>query len=349
MKNRNQPGLFDHQERIQKLDRLKDPLVSIGESIDFEAFRPVLESATLQKSYAKGGRPPFDRVMLLKALILQRLYDLSDDQLEFQINDRISFMRFLGLQLSDKVPDAKTFWHYREQLVKTGVIDQLFVLFKDRLKDNGYMVQGGKIVDASLVRVKVQRNSKDENDQIKNDETPEGWSEPKRRQKDVDARWTRKHGKNHFGYKNHVKVNAKTKIIENFEVTPANVHDSQVVLELVEEADAGCTLYGDTAYDGKDIRKGLRRRKVGSRIQKRSSRHVKLTAHQKGANKYKARTRCRVEHVFASIRNRARNVSIKVVSLARVTAVITLDNLIYNIGRALYLDRIQWRSVPECQ
>jgi len=109
MKNRNQPGFFDHQERVQKLDRLKDPLVSIGESIDFEAFRPVLESATLQKDYSRGGRPPFDRVMLLKALILQRLYDLSDEQLEFQINDRISFMRFLGLQLSDKVPDAKTF------------------------------------------------------------------------------------------------------------------------------------------------------------------------------------------------------------------------------------------------
>jgi len=229
------------------------------------------------------------------------------------------------------------------------VIDQLFVIFKDRMKTSGYLVQGGKIVDASLVRVKVQRNDKEENDQIKNDETPEGWSASKRRQKDVDARWTKKHGKNHFGYKNHVKVNAKTKIIENFQVTAANVHDSRVILELVEETDKGCTFYADTAYDSKDIRKELRKKKAGSRIQKRGSRHVKLTAHQKGANRYKARTRCRVEHVFASIRNRARNTAIKVISLARVTAVITLDNLVYNIGRAMYLDRIQWRSVSGCQ
>lgn len=103
MKNRNQPGLFDQQDRMKKLNVLQDPLVSIGESIDFEQFRFILESATLQDSYAKGGRPPFDRVMLFKALLLQKIYHLSDDQLEYQINDRLSFMRFLGLQMSDKV------------------------------------------------------------------------------------------------------------------------------------------------------------------------------------------------------------------------------------------------------
>ena len=81
MKNKNLPGLFDHQERMAKLNALNDPLVSIGATIEFEAFRPMLEAATLQENYTKGGRPPFDRVMLFKALVLQKLYGLSDEQL----------------------------------------------------------------------------------------------------------------------------------------------------------------------------------------------------------------------------------------------------------------------------
>lgn len=345
MKNRNQRGLFDEQDRMKKLNSLQDPLVSIGESIDFEQFRLILESATLQDSYAKGGRPPFDRVMLFKALLLQKIYHLSDEQLEYQINDRLSFMRFLGLQLSDKVPDAKTYWYFREALTKTGVIDKAFILFRDRLRAHGYMLNEGKIVDASLVKTPIQRNSREENAKIKEGDIPDDWSDQKKSQKDTDASWTTKHGKHHFGYKNHIKVDSKSKLIDEFEVTTACTHDSQVLLELIDETDKGKPIWADSAYDSKDIRKELKKRKVGCRIHKKGSKHVTLSKMQQVANHIKSRTRCRVEHVFASIHNRAKGFGIRCIGLSRAATEITLQNLVYNINRMIYLDKMKGLNV----
>lgn len=120
---------------MNKLNILQDPLISIGESIDFEQFRLIFEATTLQDSNTKCGRPPFDRVMLFKAMLLQKIYHQSDDQLEYQINDRLSFMRFFGLQMSDKGSDAKTYWYFRESLTKTSVIDSAFVIkFRTRCR-----------------------------------------------------------------------------------------------------------------------------------------------------------------------------------------------------------------------
>ena len=345
MKNRNQPGLFDQQDRMQKLNLLKDPLVAIGETIDFEQFRKVLEEATLQASYAKGGRPPFDRVMLFKALLLQKIYHLSDEQLEFQIHDRLSFMRFLGLQLSDKVPDAKTFWAFREALTKTGVIDMAFVLFRDHLRINGYMLQEGKIVDATLVKAPIQRNTREENTQIKEGEVPEEWTDNKRRQKDTDATWTKKHNKHYYGYKNHIKIDAGSKLIDEFEVTTASVHDSQVMLELIDETDKGKPIWADSAYDSADIRKGLKKKKVGCRIQKKGSKNVTLSMRQKVANRIKSRTRCRVEHVFGAIKNRIRGFGVRCIGQPRAVAEITLQNLVYNITRMIFLQKLREISV----
>lgn len=129
------------------------------------------------------------------------LYDLFDDQVEYQIRDRLSFVRFLGLGLEDKVPDAKTVWLYREQLAQAGMIETVFGNFDGYLKDRGYLAMGGQIIDASIVSVPTQHNKRDENIKIKAGETPEGWVDKpaKFRQKDADARWTKKHGKSHYG------------------------------------------------------------------------------------------------------------------------------------------------------
>ena len=146
----------------------------------------------------------------------QPVYNLSDDQVEHQIRDRLSFMRFLGLGLEGRVPDAKTVWLYREQLTQAGVIEALFETFDGYLKDQGYLAMGGQIIDASIVAVPKQRNSREENARIKAGETPAGWEDKpaKRRQKDVEARWTKKHGKSHYGYKNHVNVDRRHKLVQ---------------------------------------------------------------------------------------------------------------------------------------
>src|SRR4030081_3064338 len=128
--------------------------------------------------------------MIFKALVLQALYNLSDDQAEYQLRDRLSFMRFLGLELEDTVPDAKTLWLYREALGKAGAVQELFDLFDGFLKDKGYLAMGRQIIDATLVSAPKQHNSGEENETIKEGETPEESKPAKHRQKDKDARWT---------------------------------------------------------------------------------------------------------------------------------------------------------------
>ena len=123
---------------------------------------------------------------MFKAIVLCAPYNLSDDQVEYQIRDRFSFMRFLGLELEDKVPDTKTAWLYRDRLAQAGVIEALFEDFDGYLEKQGYLAMGGQIIDAAIVAVSKQRNSRDENAKIKDGETPEDWANKpaKRSQKD---------------------------------------------------------------------------------------------------------------------------------------------------------------------
>ena len=202
-----QMGFFDIANRYAGLDAKNDPLVKIDEVVPWEDFRPRLEAAWRKPAEDRkcpAGRKPWDALVMFKAIVLCALYNLSDDQVEYQLRDRLSFMRFLGLGLEDRVPDAKTVWLYREHLAQAGVIEALFDAFDGSLKKRGYLAMGGQIIDASIVPVPQQRNSRDENARIKDGETPEGWEKQpaKRRQKDTDARWTKKHGKSHYGYKN---------------------------------------------------------------------------------------------------------------------------------------------------
>ncbi|MCL2300876.1 MAG: IS5 family transposase, partial [Firmicutes bacterium] len=186
-----------------------------------------------------GGRPPFSNGMLFKVVILQALYNISDGQMEFQINDRLSWQRFLGLSLGEKVPDSKTIWLFRELLMTSGAYDELFVLFNAKLLNIGVITREGSIEDATFVDVPKQRNKKEEDQAIKSHETPEGWEdEPhKLAQKDLDARWAKKGAETHYGYKNHVKIDKASKIITKWRVTAANVNDIEMMLALLDEHD----------------------------------------------------------------------------------------------------------------
>ena len=196
-----QLGFFDLNRRYESLTEKNDPLVAIAAMVPFKSFRPKLNAALingeLRRSEAErknsAGRKPWDEVVIFKALVLQALYNLSDDQVEYQLRDRFSFMRFLGLELEDAVPDAKTLWLYREALAKAGAVEELFDLFDEFLKNKGYLARGGQIIDATIVSAPKQHNSREDNETIKEGETPEDWkSKPaKNRQKDKDARWTK--------------------------------------------------------------------------------------------------------------------------------------------------------------
>jgi len=155
-----QKGFFDEEDCLKKLSGLGDPLEKLNEFIEWEDFRGILVKALKKEAQGPGGRPPFDYVMMFKILILQKLYNMADDKTEFQINDRFSFRRFLGMQLYDTVPDAKTIWNFREELKSAEIIERLFDLFTAKLEKESVITYSGSIVDASFVEVPRQRNTK---------------------------------------------------------------------------------------------------------------------------------------------------------------------------------------------
>jgi len=331
--------LFDEEFRLEKLASQNDPLVKLKERIDFELFRSLLEDAFYKEEKGIGGARPYDYVMMFKILILQRYNNISDDKMEFAILDRLSFMRFLGLTLGDKVPDAKTIWLFREQLTKENAVEKLFDLFKKELHKKNLIANEGKIIDASFVEVPIQRNSREENKQIKEGETPDEWKEKpnKLEQKDTDARWTKKNGKSYYGYKDHVKADEKSKLIDTYTVTDASVHDSQETEPLLSEKDKGQPLHADSAYSGDPIKEIVEQREMKYHIHEKGYRNNPLTDQQKENNKVKSKTRARVEHIFGFIENSMNGSFIRTIGIKRATAVIGLMNLTYNIFRAMQL------------
>jgi len=249
-----QRSFFDVEDRLQSVGKMGDPLEILAEAIAWEEFRPLLAKVHEKERKSNAGRKPFDVVLMFKVLVAQTTYNLADKQVEYQIRDRLSFGRFLGLGIEERVPDATTVWNFRERLKALGLIEPLFKRFDDSLAAEGPQTRQGQIIDASIVPVPMQRNSREENRRIKQGEVPEDWSEAKREQKDVDARWTQKNGESAFGYKNHIGVDAEHKLIRTFAVTPANVHDSQVLDALVHPNNE------DAGYESHICEKGQRDR-----------------------------------------------------------------------------------------
>jgi transposase, IS5 family len=342
MKNINPIGLFDDHFLMEKLSKLGDPLQKLNEYIDWNIFKAPLETAFLNEKIdkSKGGRPAFDKLIMFKGLLIQSLYNLSDDQLEYQIIDRVSFKRFLGLKKSDKVPDSKTFWLFREQLIEKDVIVGLFKTFNETLDAAGVFANEGKMVDASFVEAPRQRNTREENKHIKETGTaPQEWKSNlhKLAQKDINARWTKKNNTVYFGYKNHVKADTKTKLIEQYTVTDASVHDSQVIEQLLTENDQGQPLYADSAYTGEDQEKVYKKKKVINKINEKGYRNKPLTEEQKASNKDKSRIRARVEHLFGFVENSMHGSIVRTIGFARAKAKIGMMNLTYNIFRCTQL------------
>ncbi|MCL2138463.1 MAG: IS5 family transposase [Treponema sp.] len=275
---------------------------------------------------------------MFKILILQKLYNMADDKTEFQIKDRLSFQRFLGLKLYDTVPDAKTIWHFREELNKANILDTVFYRFVKQLEDKGIITRSGSIVDATFVDVPRQRNSKDENKEIKEGKVPEEWKKEENRhkkaQKDVNARWVTKNNERHFGYKNHIKIDKKSKIITKYRATSAEVHDSQELKNLVEK-EKDKRLYGDSAYTGEEVQSCIAKTTL-NRIHEKGYRNRPLTKTQKRNNTVKSRIRARVEHVFAVIHHFG-GLFIRSIGIKRAEFQIGLMNLTYNLSRYAYI------------
>ncbi len=231
---------------------------------------------------------------------------MSDDRLEYQIRDRLSFMRFLGLDLTGTVPDAKTMWAFREDLKENQLIERLFARFDECLRELDVELKSGQMVDATFVTVPKQRNGRKENKIIKAGAVPIEWGQntQKLAQKDIDARWTKKGDESFYSYKDHANVDRDSKLITAWEVTSAQVHDSQMLEEVLQLPEVGGSdVYADSAYRSKAQEESLVASRHASRIHEKGARNHPLTEAQKSSNKEKSRVCARVEHVFGSMTN----------------------------------------------
>lgn len=353
-----QPGFFDLGDRYEALSAAGDPLERLSAVVDFEVFRGPLVAALRRGSRRKGGRPPFDPVLMFKILVLQALYSLSDEAAEFQIKDRLSFQRFLGLGLDGAVPDATTVWLFRERLVKARAIDRLFARFDAVLRDRGYLAMGGQIVDASVVPAPRQRNSEAEKAAIREGRIPDGWEDDpaKARQKDRDARWTVKYTKAKvkegagpkaprprdlaipmFGYKNHIGIDRAHGLIRTWDTSAANAHDGARLPALVTRDNTAAGVWADTAYRSKKNEAFLARGMFVSHIHHKKPPRRPMPERIARANARRSAVRSAVEHVFAGQKHRM-GLFIRTIGIARARTKIGMANLAYNFQRLIWLE-----------
>lgn len=348
-------GFFDFDQRLQRLSYIGDQLEAYSQAVDFEIFRADLDAALDYKSGSQGGRPPFDSVMMFKVLVIQAQNNLSDDRTEFLINDRLSFMRFLGLNLYDKVPDAKTIWAYRERLTQAGAIEGLFTRFDAAIREAGYIAMSGQLVDSTLVSAPKQRNKDEERDAIKQGKSAnEIWPDKpsKARQKDVDARWTIQTGKARvkedgskspdiaiptFGYKAHSSIDKRYRFIRKWDVTDASKHDVKMLrYGLLDKSNTGSNVWADSAYRSKKNEAWLEKNGYFSQIHHRKPKGRPMPEHIRRGNHTKSKHRAPVEHVFA-VQKQAMGMFIRTIGINRARTKIGMANIVYNMKRLVQL------------
>jgi IS5 family transposase len=333
-----QMSFFHEESRMERITELGDPLEKLNTIVDWRVFLPVLNEAIPREKNPKGGRPPFDTLLMFKVLVIKRLNNLSLDQTEYQINVRLDFMRFLGLWLGDRIPDAKTIWVYEDALSKSEAGKKLFDRFFGEIEKRGYVTREGSVVDASFIEAPKRKNTKEQRETLKDGGIPEEWDDPEHPQKlaqrDTDATWTKKGSEAHFGYKDNIKADLDSKLIVDYSVTTACANDLTGAANLFDEKDK--VAYGDAAYPSLELPEG-----VENQICEKATRNHPLTKEQRERNHLKAKKRCRVEHVFCGMVQMVGGTTIRCKNLSRATFSISMLNLLYNMRRLVTLDRLR--------
>jgi IS5 family transposase len=335
-------AFIEHQKKAKSIQRTTG-ICKLSGIVDWEGFRDDLEHLLgyRDRDGSKGGRPPFDPVFMFKVLVLQKFHGLSDASVEEQIADRFSFMEFLELKPGDDIPDGNTVWDFREALERDGIegSERLFNRFNEMLEARGLIGREGSLVDASFVDAPRQRNTREQNASIKNGERPEEFDPDtaRGRQKDCEARWAKKNNETHFGFKNHAKVDAKSKLIIKAKTTSANVHDSQVLKDLVDKTDNA--VFADSAYRSEEIEKYiLEDCDCEEFVMFKGYRDNPLTEEEKATNTLRSRIRVRVEHTFGRMSQMGMDI-VRTIGLKRGSQHNTLSNLVYNMDRYAFLTR----------
>ncbi len=327
--------LFADAQRAQKADTFTNPLQQIEQVVDFRGLAEAVEQVAPRPAQPKGGRPPYPTEVMVRILVVKRLHGLSDEQTEYQLLDRRSFLRFCGLEHSANVPDRTTIWHFENRIGVDGV-EALFTELDRQIRAHGLEARAGQIVDATLVPAPKQHVTQSDKDILEQDAVPADWKPAKRRQKDTDASWTKKHGKSYHGYQFTVSVDRKHKLIRTWIADTASVYDSQHLEAVLDEWNHSAEIYADKGYVGAEREERLHAQGYRLHIQRKAKKGKPLSACQERRNRRIAKVRARVEHVFAAITQWGGK-QIRSIGQARASFAMGMMVVVYNMRRLAFL------------
>jgi transposase, IS5 family len=305
-----QPTFFDLA--VQQRGGANLVLETIAREVDFTEAE-----ARVAATYSHGGRPACRVGVLLRVMILQHLYGLSDPQAEVQLKDRLSFQKFVQLDAHEAVPDESTICRFRQRLIECGLHEHLLALLNTQLEARGYIVKRTTLVDATLVESSRKR--------------PDAQAARTGQAPDADARYTRKYSQSYYGYKAHVSSDGEHQLVRTAVISSANANDADL-LERVAPTDAS-RLYADKAYDTKANAAWLRQHGIESQIAKKGAHHIKLTEQDHADNRRKSRVRGGIERIFAHWKQWQHYRRVRYLGLAKNQLELTLKAVAYNLKR----------------
>jgi len=319
---------FVLREQYLKVKGLGDRLVLMKEQIDWTPFVPIVRNVFIDGTSA-GGRPHTDELIVVRAVLLQAMYGLTDPELEFQCNDRLSFRNFLGFP--ENIPDFSTIWKIRDRLQKEGVDVRIWDELQRQLDNKGYTIQKGVIQDATFVEANVgkKRHYKEKKAKMRGEEIV---YTPKQKQHiDADGTFSVKNGQVHYGYKTHTKMDVKHALIREYAVTTASLHDGEI--DLIRDGDTKA--YRDKGYFGKE----LHAKNVKDNTMQRGTRAGSISKKDEERNFRISKIRAQGERPYSVIKSVFNNSQTRVKTLARVTIKEMFKCFAYNLYQLVTLIR----------
>lgn len=293
--------------------------------VDWKTLAAVVDGLDRTRS-GKGGRPPISFEVKLKMLFLQYTFNLSDEELEDQLIDRLSFQQFVGLGYDEEIPDFTTLWHFKEGLARNGLMDKVFESIVSQIEARGLILKRGTIVDATIIKSGNQPLSSKKREKLEREPS---------RQIDTDARSTAKGGKRHFGYKGHIGIDAGSKIIRKRAFTPAQVNDIREMHNLMSGDET--SIWGDKNYRKQTDKRAARSLGIYYGVLDQRARGKRLSNRQLKRNKQKSRVRAAVEHPFAFMKGKLKVQVLRAKNKMRNSLRFDMWCIVYNVLRASFL------------
>lgn len=316
------------QEKYKKIHGLGDRLELMKRQIDWKPFIKIVKDA-FDNDTELGGRPNTDEKVVVRCMLLQAWYGLSDPELEFQCNDRISFQNFIGLD--QKIPDFSTIWRIRDRLKERGKEKLIWEELQRQLDDKGYEVKRGVIQDASFIEADAGRKRIQKEKKAKKEGKPIEYTEKQKRHIDRDGTFAVKNNQIRYGYKVHTKPDVDYHLIRDYDVSTASLHDGEI--DLVGEGDNA--VYRDKGYFGKQ----LKAENVEDKTMKRATKSRKLNGGELARNKFISKIRAPGERPYAVMKRTFHNERTQVKTLERVMIKEMFKCFAYNLYQLVTLER----------